>query len=273
MRPRPNWGQALLLGMGLGIVTFAFGCGGGGSSSGPPPPPPPPVVTLTSLSPIVATQNAPPFTLTANGSNFGSSSQIVFNGTAKTTTPVSATQLTAQIASSDIATAGTFPVAVLTSGSTTSSLSFYVVPAITPQSVPVFAGALLPPEVFINIAVQTPNPPFVSNSPLSIVALGIGTTAGATGIEVKQGGSANVFLVGKGVAPGTFYVITGNSKDVTVTQPLASDFSTTTDGIPAVNFQISVNTTAATGPRNILVTNGAGEMTVFVGGLLITSGP
>src|SRR6267378_1100418 len=65
-----------------------------------------PVPTLGSLSPAIATAGGPAFSLTANGSNFVAGSIVRWNGTARTTTVVSTTQLTATIAAADIATAG-----------------------------------------------------------------------------------------------------------------------------------------------------------------------
>ncbi|MCI0400489.1 MAG: IPT/TIG domain-containing protein, partial [Gammaproteobacteria bacterium] len=54
------------------------------------------------------------FTLTVNGSNFINGSVVRWNGADRTTTFVSATQLTATIPASDIATAGTAAVTVFT---------------------------------------------------------------------------------------------------------------------------------------------------------------
>jgi hypothetical protein len=68
--------------------------------------------TLTSLSPSFAIVGGAAFTLTANGTNFISTSVVQWNGTALTTTYVSATQLTASVPASDIATAGTASVTV-----------------------------------------------------------------------------------------------------------------------------------------------------------------
>lgn len=53
-----------------------------------------------------------PFTLTVNGSNFISTSTVRWNGTTRTTTFKSSTQLTATIASADIAAPGTAQVTV-----------------------------------------------------------------------------------------------------------------------------------------------------------------
>ena len=66
-----------------------------------------PAPTATSLSPTSATAGGAAFTLTVNGTGFVSTSVVKFNGAAKTTTFVNATQLTAAITAADIATAGT----------------------------------------------------------------------------------------------------------------------------------------------------------------------
>jgi hypothetical protein len=52
------------------------------------------------------------FVLTVNGSDFSSKATINWNGTAQTTTYVSASQLTATISASDIATPATVPITV-----------------------------------------------------------------------------------------------------------------------------------------------------------------
>ncbi len=73
-----------------------------------------PVPVLASLSPSSATAAGPAFTLTLNGSNFISTSVAQWKGSTRTTTFVSATQLTAAITAADIATAGTASVTVFT---------------------------------------------------------------------------------------------------------------------------------------------------------------
>jgi len=110
----------------------------------------------------------------------------------------------------------------------------------------------------------------------TLTIYGAGTCVGstcstsATGVQVTQGGTATIFLVGNGVVAGTVYSISGNSTDVTVAQPAGSQFGQTTNGTPSVTFNISVSATAAPGLRNIMVSNPAtGELSAFVGGLLI----
>jgi hypothetical protein len=66
-----------------------------------------PVPTVTTLSPTNVNVGSAQFTLTVNGTGFVSTSVVNFNGTAKATTFLSATQLTATILAADVATAGT----------------------------------------------------------------------------------------------------------------------------------------------------------------------
>ena len=111
--------------------------------------------TITTLSPTSATAGSPAFTLTVNGSGFVSGSALNFNGNARPTTFVSASQLTAAIPASDLANAGS-PLVVINNPApnpassnsvifTVSAASTNPVPAITtlqPASVTAGSGAL-----------------------------------------------------------------------------------------------------------------------------------
>ena len=91
-----------------------------------------PVPTLTSISPTGITAGAAGFTLTANGTNFLNTSSIKWNGTALTTTYVSAAQLTAPITAAMVAIAGTASVTVFNptpGGGTSGSVTFTINPA------------------------------------------------------------------------------------------------------------------------------------------------
>jgi uncharacterized repeat protein (TIGR03803 family) len=90
-----------------------------------------PAPTVTSISPTSAIAGAPTFTLTVNGTNFGSGATVSFNGNALATTFVSATQLAATVPASDIATAGSFNVTVSNPGDGTSNAASFAV--LTPQ--------------------------------------------------------------------------------------------------------------------------------------------
>jgi hypothetical protein len=92
------------------------------AASNPPP-------TLTSISPAFTGAGGAAFTLTLTGTNFISSSLAQFKGSARATTFVSATQLTAAITAADIATSGAAAITVVNSapgGGTSNSQTFTI---------------------------------------------------------------------------------------------------------------------------------------------------
>ena len=97
-----------LLTTGLLLLVVA-GCGGGSGTTPPPTPTPTPTPNpspaITTLSPASAAAGGAAFTLTVDGSNFVPASVVQWNGNSRTTTFVSASQLTAQILAGDIARA------------------------------------------------------------------------------------------------------------------------------------------------------------------------
>jgi trimeric autotransporter adhesin len=91
--------------------------------------------SLVSISPSSATSGGAAFSLTVTGANFVSSSTVNWNGTARASTFVSSTQMTAAITAADIAAAGTVPVTVNTpapGGGTSSAVQFTVAAATNP---------------------------------------------------------------------------------------------------------------------------------------------
>jgi hypothetical protein len=105
------------------LAVTLIGCGGSGGGGDTPPPSP----SIASLSPSSVTMGSPDFTLTVSGSNFASGSSVLWNGAARSTTFVSAAQVTAQIAAADIATAGTASVSVQNSGGAVSGNSTFTI--------------------------------------------------------------------------------------------------------------------------------------------------
>jgi hypothetical protein len=88
-----------------------------------------PVPLLTSLSPTSISASNGAFTLTINGSNFVSGATVQWNGSARTTTYVNSTQLTAAIPTNDVATAGSAAITVnnpAPGGGTSSSQTFTI---------------------------------------------------------------------------------------------------------------------------------------------------
>jgi hypothetical protein len=72
-----------------------------------------PAPTISSITPPSRTAGSGAFTLTVNGSNFVAGSAVTFNGAARQTTLVNASQLTAAMLASDAQTAGAFGIAVI----------------------------------------------------------------------------------------------------------------------------------------------------------------
>ncbi len=90
---------------------------------------PAPVPSIAGLSPAFAVAGSPQFTLTVNGSGFVSGSTVRWNGSARQTTVVSGSQLTAIIPATDIASPGTASVTVFNpspGGGTSNAASFFV---------------------------------------------------------------------------------------------------------------------------------------------------
>ncbi|MFA5932253.1 MAG: dockerin type I domain-containing protein [Candidatus Paceibacterota bacterium] len=93
-----------------------------------------PVPTTTSLSSASKISGDAEFTMTVNGTNFISSSVVNFAGSARVTSYVSSTELTATIPATDLITAGTFDITVLNGtpgGGTSNAQTFTVIPGLT----------------------------------------------------------------------------------------------------------------------------------------------
>ncbi|HUM04519.1 MAG TPA: IPT/TIG domain-containing protein [Terriglobales bacterium] len=107
------------------VVTLALvlaGCGYGsnynGGGTGSP--------AVTSLTPNMATAGDPDFTLTVNGSAFGTDSVVYWNGTALPSSYSTTSKVTATVPATDIATAGMIPVYVRSGGKISNSVMFTV---------------------------------------------------------------------------------------------------------------------------------------------------
>jgi hypothetical protein len=99
---------------GTASVTVVNPTPGGGASNALPFTiiAPNPFLTITGLSPTSVTAGGAAFTLTVNGTNFVRSLAVQWNGSNRTTTFVSSTQLTASIPAGDIATIGSASITV-----------------------------------------------------------------------------------------------------------------------------------------------------------------
>lgn len=102
-----------------------------------------PVPVIGSLSPAFTAVGGPTFLLTVKGSGFTAGSTIYWGSTALVTQYVSATQITAQIAASAIAVAGTTAISVKTAapgGGTSANLQFEADSAPSSATPPVFTS-------------------------------------------------------------------------------------------------------------------------------------
>jgi hypothetical protein len=138
-----------LAGAGVGVVTV-FTAAPGGGTSGPvnltitnPAP------AISALTPNAAAAGGSAFTLTITGTGFTIQTQVRLNGTQRTSTFISATQMTVEITASDLTTAGTMTVSVnnpvpgggsdasvLTIGAGTPTVTPTVTPTPTPTLTP-----------------------------------------------------------------------------------------------------------------------------------------
>jgi len=128
-----------------------------------------PVPTITSLSPNSAQAGGAAFSLTVNGTNFITTSVVNWNGAARATTFVSATQLKGSITAADIAAAGSANVSVTTpapGGGTTGNLTFQVAQA-------------TPPPVAPTLTSLSPNSAAAGTNGVSITITGTGFVSGS----------------------------------------------------------------------------------------------
>jgi hypothetical protein len=255
--------SARILSVVLSMALLAIGCGGGG---GPSPVPPPVSISVTVSPQAVAL-------------GFGSVQQ--FTALVSGTTNAAVTWSVSSIPGGNsqvgtISTAGLYtapsaiptpnPVTVTATSqadtSQSASATVTIVPSPSQRNVTVAAG-----QITSSIDI-----PLTSMAPtLQFIAMGICCSAGSTGVPLPRGGGATLLLVGNGFEPGTIYWVSGPSSDVTVTQPTGSDFTHTNGNpsFPAVLLRVVISANAVPGARNVMAANSNGELTVFVGGLLI----
>jgi uncharacterized protein (TIGR03437 family) len=130
--------------------------------------PPNPLPSLTSLSPASAIAGSAAFTLTVNGTNFVSGAIVRWNGSDRATTFVSAAQLRASIAASDIANAGSATVTVFNpapGGGTSNALTFTINP---------------PPNPVPNLTSLSPNSATAGSASFTLTVNGASFVSGAT---------------------------------------------------------------------------------------------
>lgn len=160
-----------------------------------------PVPAITApLAPASLPAGSTAQTLTINGTGFLSSSTVTFNSIAHAALYISATQLTVALSSTDLSTAGTYPVVVTNptpGGGPSNSVAFTVTPSTTT----------------VTVSPSTVSVPIGSVQTLSAAVAGGGTVIWS----VKEGSAGgSITTAGIYTAPiqiGTYHVIATNAAD------------------------------------------------------------
>jgi len=260
---------------GTATITVFNAAPGGGTSNGQTFTINNPVPTAISISPSSATAGGAAFTLTVNGSSFNSSSVVRWNGTSRTTTFVSSSQLTASITAADIASAGTASVTVFNpapGGGTSSGLTFTInnpLPTTTTLSpaVATAGGAAFTLTVggtnFNSSSVVRWNGSNRTTTFVSATQL----TASITAADIAIGGTASVTVFNPAPGGGT-----SNSQIFLINNPMP----TTTTITPSTRiagsstFTLTVNGTNFNA-SSVVRWNGSNRTTTFVSATQLTA--
>ncbi len=147
------------------------------------------VPTLGTLSPVYTTAGGATFTLTLTGTNFTSGDTAYWGSTPLSTTYVSATQLTASVSASLIASASVVSIAVVNSFGSSTTLEFIVNPPYSPNLPTIsIATATVSAGGTASYTVTVPFPSSVSS--LSLVCLNL--PAGANCSYSSSTGTINI---------------------------------------------------------------------------------
>ncbi|UOQ52419.1 T9SS type A sorting domain-containing protein [Hymenobacter cellulosivorans] len=165
------------------------------------------VASIISLDPSTTVAGSSGFTLTLTGTGFASNAIAYFNGAALTTTYVSATQLTASVPASAVATTGTFPVTVKNgSTGTDSNVLNFTVTAVASNTVTTTAIAAT--TYCVGSTGAAVSVPFTSSGTFSgnTYTAYLGTTSIGSVISDANAGTINA-VIPASVASGAAYRI------------------------------------------------------------------
>ena len=216
-----------------------------------------PVPTLTSLSPTSAMAGTTTQTLTLNGTNFLPNSTVTYHAVAHTPTFLSSTQLTITLSGSDLATGGTYGVAVTNpapGGGTSSTLNFTVdnlVPTVTSLSPPSgTAGAAAQPLTIIGTN-------FVSNSTVTYHAVAhtptfLSSTQLTISLSASDQATAGNYAVvvtnptpGGGASNSVSFVVSNGVPSITSLSPASATVGATSQAV-TINGTGFVSTSTVT---------------------------
>jgi hypothetical protein len=227
-----------------------------------------PVPALANISPNTITAGSAAFTLTLNGSNFANGSVVKVNGSSRSTTFSSSTQITAAISASDIASAGTISVTVFNpapGGGTSAAVTLTVnnpqpsLTSMTPTSVNAGSAAFtltlngsnFIPSSVVQVNGSNRTTTFVSGSQL---------TAQITGADVSAGGNLAITVVNPSPGGGTSAALTFA---VLNPVPAISNISPSTVALSIGSFTLTVNGSGFVS-ESVVQVNGSARPTTFV---------
>lgn len=116
----------------------------------------------------------------------------------------------------------------------------------------------------VNIAVSSPSGTAPNAKVLGVTGLdSAGGSASNTGDQIHRGASMQVLMFGPGLS-GSMQVRLSGPQDYSISNvsPIVS-----TDNIPGIEFQLSINGDAALGARTVILTDSRNNVTTFTGGL------
>ena len=236
-----------------------------------------PTPTLTTLSPSSAAAGGSAFTLTVNGSNFVSGSVVRWNGANRTTTFVSATQLTAAITAADIAAAGSASVTVQNnppSGAVSNALTFTITGGSTPALTTLSPSSAAAGGSAFTLTVNGSN--FVSGSVVrwnganrtTTFVSATQLTAAITAADIAAAGSASVTVQNNppsgAVSNALTFTITGGST------PALTTLSPSSAAAGGSAFTLTVNGSNFVS-GSVVRWNGANRTTTFVSATQLTA--
>lgn len=243
---------------------------------------------ITSISPTSRIAGSAGFTLTVNGQNFLSTSVVQWNGSPRTTTYVSPTQLTATIPASDLITSGTALVTVANGSTISNSNTFTIDPAGVPtlttstgslniattvtgtasaSSSYTITGANLTADPVVtaptNLEVSTNNTNFFPS--LTLPRTGNNLTGGTVTIYVRLTAAATAGIysgnVTNAVTGGTTKNVSVNGK-VLASQPTTLSSPLTINTITSTSFTVNW-TNSGNGARKLLLIRQGGAVSTF----------
>jgi subtilisin len=231
-----------------------------------------------SLSPGSALAGGPAFTLTVNGNSFAPTSVVKWNGSNRSTTFVSSTQLQAAISAGDIAGAGTALVTVVTpppGGGTSVALPFTISgpPVLTVSATNVAGGA--------NVTATLTNGAGGGGDWLALAPTNAPNTSYLQYLYVGGGVTTRTWTVAMPTTGGTYefrlflnngYTRAATSPTITVVSdnpvPSIGSLSPSTAAVGSAAFTLSVNGSGFVNTSTIRW-NGAVRPTTFVNSTLL----